>query len=101
MGVIADLSHHEIVNWSRASKQLDFTILRVQDGSRVIDREYQKNVTGCKAYGVPFGNYAFCRFVSENDARVEARDFWERGDKDATIWFADIEVTTMDDMRAG
>ncbi|HDR6847651.1 TPA: glycoside hydrolase family 25 protein [Bacillus thuringiensis] len=101
MGVIADLSHHEIVNWSRASKQLDFAILRVQDGSRVIDREYQKNVTGCKAYGVPFGNYAFCRFVSENDARVEARDFWERGDKDATIWFADIEVTTMDDMRAG
>ena len=24
---------------------------------------------------IPFGNYAFCRFVSENDARIEARDF--------------------------
>ncbi|PGQ16914.1 N-acetylmuramoyl-L-alanine amidase, partial [Bacillus thuringiensis] len=48
-----------------------------------------------------FGNYAFCRFVSENDARVEARDFWKRGDKSATVWVADVEVKTMDNMRAG
>lgn len=101
MGVIGDFSHHNTINWSRAYKQLDFAILRVQDGSRVIDRKYQENVTGCKAYGVPFGNYAFCRFVSINDAKKEAQDFWERGDKNATIWFADIEVDTMDDMRAG
>ncbi|MFO6688713.1 glycoside hydrolase family 25 protein, partial [Bacillus cereus] len=101
MTVIADLSHHETVDWSVTGKVLDFAILRVQDGSRVVDREYKKNVTGCKAYGVPFGNYAFCRFVSENDAKIEARDFWERGDKDAKIWFADIEQDTMSDMRAG
>ncbi|MFO6714234.1 GH25 family lysozyme, partial [Bacillus cereus] len=73
MTVIADLSHHETVDWSVTGKVLDFAILRVQDGSRVVDREYKKNVTGCKAYGVPFGNYAFCRFVSENDAKIEAR----------------------------
>ncbi|MCI4222785.1 hypothetical protein MRP15_22405, partial [Dickeya dianthicola] len=54
-----------------------------------------------KQHGIPFGNYAFCRFVSENDARVEARDFWNRGDKSATVWVADVEVKTMDDMRAG
>lgn len=101
MGVIADLSHHNTIDWSRAYKQLDFAILRVQDGSRVIDRKYQENVTGCKAYGVPFGNYAFCRFVSINDAKKEAQDFWERGDKSATVWVADVEVTTMNDMRAG
>ncbi|PEI99665.1 N-acetylmuramoyl-L-alanine amidase [Bacillus wiedmannii] len=101
MGVIADFSHHNTIDWSRASKQLDFAVLRVQDGSRVIDRKYGENVTGCRAYGVPFGNYAFCRFVSIADAKKEAQDFWERGDKNATIWFADVEVTTMDDMRAG
>lgn len=39
--------------------------------------------------------------VSENDARVEARDFWNCGDKSATVWVADVEVKTMDDMRAG
>ncbi|MCU5087546.1 glycoside hydrolase family 25 protein [Bacillus cereus] len=102
MRKIADLSHHqEYINWGLASKELDFAILRVQDGSRVVDRRYNEYVTGCKAYGVPFGNYAFCRFVSENDARIEARDFWERGDKDALLWVADVEVKTMGDMRAG
>ena len=54
-----------------------------------------------KQHGIPFGNYAFCRFVSENDARIEARDFWNRGDKSATVWVADVEVKTMGDMRAG
>lgn len=39
--------------------------------------------------------------VSENDARVEARDFWNCGDKSVTVWVADVEVKTMDDMRAG
>ena len=28
-----------------------------------------------KARNIPFGNYAFCRFVSVEDARIEARDF--------------------------
>lgn len=101
MGVIADFSHHNTIDWSRASKQLDFAILRVQDGSRVIDRKYGENVTGCKAYGVPFGNYAFCRFVSIADAKKEAQDFWDRGDKDARFWVADVEVSTMNDMQSG
>lgn len=102
MGKIADLSHHQgVIDWGQASQELDLAILRVQDGSRVEDRQYNNYVAGAKKHGVPFGNYAFCRFVSENDARVEARDFWNRGDKDALFWVADVEVKTMGDMLAG
>ena len=102
MSKIADLSHHQgTIDWSKASQELTFAILRVQDGSRVIDRQYKNYVAGAKQYGVPFGNYAFTRFVSIADAKVEARDFWNRGDKSAEFWIADVEVKTMGDMRAG
>ena len=53
-----------------------------------------------KTRNIPFGNYAFCRFISIDDAKKEAQDFWNRGDKSATVWAADVEVKTMDDMRA-
>ncbi|MEC2817990.1 GH25 family lysozyme, partial [Bacillus cereus] len=62
---------------------------------------YKNYVQAMKARNIPFGNYAFCRFVSVEDARIEARDFWNRGDKNATVWVADVEVRTMNDMRAG
>lgn len=89
------------INWDVAAAQLDLVIARVQDGSNVVDHMYQSYVREMKRRGVPFGNYAFCRFVSENDARVEARDFWNRGDKDALFWVADVEVKTMGNMLAG
>ncbi|WP_437124523.1 glycoside hydrolase family 25 protein [Bacillus paranthracis] len=89
------------INWDVAAAQLDLVIARVQDGSNVVDHMYQSYVSEMKKRGIPFGNYAFCRFVSENDARVEARDFWNRGDKDALFWVADVEVKTMSNMLAG
>lgn len=102
MGKIADVSHWQgDINWPKASKELDFAILRVQDGSRVVDRKYKRNVDGCKKHGVPFGNYAFTRFVSIADAKKEAQHFWNRGDRSANFWVADVEVRTMNDMRAG
>lgn len=102
MGKIADLSHHcETIDFSKAKTELDLAILRVQDGSTTVDTRYKEYVQGCKNYGIPYGNYAFCRFVSVEDAKVEARDFWNRGDKDALFWVADVEVKTMGDMQAG
>ncbi|MBO1626074.1 glycoside hydrolase family 25 protein [Bacillus sp. SY8(2021)] len=102
MGYIVDISKwNGDINWGVAAPQLDLVIARVQDGSNYIDPMYQSYVSSMKAYNVPFGNYAFCRFVSENDARVEARDFWNRGDKNALFWVADVEVKTMEDMSAG
>ncbi|MEM5623976.1 GH25 family lysozyme [Bacillus wiedmannii] len=88
-------------DWDTAAKYLDFVIARVQDGSNYVDPVYKSYVAAMKARNIPFGNYAFCRFVSIADAKKEAQDFWNRGDKNATVWVADVEVKTMDDMRAG
>ncbi|MFK4334369.1 GH25 family lysozyme M1 (1,4-beta-N-acetylmuramidase) [Bacillus sp. RC240] len=102
MGHIVDISKwNGNINWDVAAAQLDLVIARVQDGSNVVDHMYQSYVSEMKKRGVPFGNYAFCRFVSENDARVEARDFWNRGDKNALFWVADVEVKTMGNMLSG
>ena len=93
MGYIVDISKwNGNINWDIAAPQLDFVIARVQDGSNYVDPLYKNYVQAMKARNIPFGNYAFCRFVSVEDARIEARDFWNRGDKNATVWVADIEV---------
>ncbi|PGX01682.1 N-acetylmuramoyl-L-alanine amidase [Bacillus cereus] len=102
MGHIVDMSKwNGSPDWDTAAKHLDFVIARVQDGSNYVDPVYKSYVTAMKARNIPFGNYAFCRFVSIADAKKEAQDFWNRGDKSATVWVADVEVKTMDDMRAG
>lgn len=102
MGHIVDISKwNGNINWDVAAPQLDLVIARVQDGSNYVDPLYKGYVQAMKARNIPFGNYAFCRFVSINDAKKEAQDFWNRGDKDALFWVADVEVKTMGDMRAG
>ncbi|OBZ60101.1 N-acetylmuramoyl-L-alanine amidase [Bacillus pacificus] len=102
MGHIADISKwNGNINWSVAKQYLDFVIARVQDGSNYVDPLYKGYVQAMKQHNIPFGNYAFCRFVSIADAKKEAQDFWNRGDKSATVWVADVEVKTMNDMRAG
>lgn len=102
MGYIVDMSKwNGSPDWDTAAKHLDFVIARVQDGSNYVDPVYKSYVAAMKARNIPFGNYAFCRFVSINDAKKEAQDFWNRGDKSATVWVADVEVKTMGDMRAG
>lgn len=102
MGHIIDISKwNGDINFDVAKSNIDFIIARVQDGSNYQDPKYPTYVKQMKERNIPFGNYAFCRFVSENDAIIEARDFWNRGDKNATVWVADVEVKTMSDMRAG
>lgn len=102
MGYIVDISKwNGNINWDVAASQLDFVIARVQDGSNYVDPLYKGYAQSMKTRNIPFGNYAFCRFVSINDAKKEAQDFWNRGDKDALFWVADVEVKTMGDMRAG
>lgn len=93
MGYIVGISKwNGNINWDAAAPQLDFVIARVQNGSNYVDRLYKGYVQAIKARNIPFGNYAFCRFVSVEDARVEARDFWNCGDKNVTLWVADVEV---------
>ncbi|EOP25416.1 MULTISPECIES: glycoside hydrolase family 25 protein [Bacillus] len=102
MGYIVDISKwNGTINWEIAAPQLDLVIARVQDGSNTVDFMYQNYVNEMKKHSVPFGNYAFCRFISIADAKKEAQDFWNRGDKSAAFWVADVEVQTMIDMQGG
>jgi len=81
---IADFSHQQgNVDWKEASTELDLAIIRVQYGSNVIDRKYKEYVEGCKRYGIPFGHYAYCLFVTVKNAIKEAEDFHKRADKGA------------------
>ncbi|PED82326.1 N-acetylmuramoyl-L-alanine amidase [Bacillus pseudomycoides] len=94
--VIADLAHHEgDINWSQASDVLALAILRVQYGSNLLDRKYYEYVTGCKAYGIPHGAYAYGCFESVADAIVEANDFMNRVDKSARFLVLDVEKDTL------
>lgn len=105
MGKILDISKWQPnVNYKELATECDLSILRVQDGSNVIDKIYTKHATGCEKNDIPYGVYAFCRFTSVADAKVEARDFYKRSlvDGHRPLFFvADIEVKSMANMRAG
>ena len=88
MKKIADISYHNgNINWAEASNDLELAIIRVQYGSNKVDSKYKEYVQGCKAYGVPFGHYAYGCYISVQDAIVEARDFMNRADKDAKFLY--------------
>jgi LysM repeat protein/GH25 family lysozyme M1 (1,4-beta-N-acetylmuramidase) len=96
---IIDVSHHQPSNkidWAKAAHDIDLVIIRVQYGSKKVDREYKNHVSNCKMYGIPFGHYAYGRFVSVADAKVEAKDFLSRIDKDAKFLALDTEKDTID-----
>ncbi|MGE7864705.1 glycoside hydrolase family 25 protein [Bacillus paramycoides] len=102
MGYIVDISKwNGNINWDIAASELDLVIARVQDGSNTVDFMYQSYVNEMRKRSIPFGNYAFCRFISISDAKKEAQDFWNRGDKSAKFWVADVEVQTVVDMQSG
>lgn len=97
--LIVDVSHHQPSNkidWKKAAAEVAFFIIRVQYGSSTIDRQYKEHVANCKKYGIPFGHYAYGLFVSIDDAKVEARDFLNRIDKDAKFLVLDTENDTID-----
>ncbi|MGE7873838.1 glycoside hydrolase family 25 protein [Bacillus paramycoides] len=102
MGYIVDISKwNGNINWDIAASELDLVIARVQDGSNTVDFMYQSYVNEMRKRSIPFGNYAFCRFISISDAKKEAQDFWNRGDKSTKFWVADVEVQTVVDMQSG
>lgn len=95
MGKIIDISHHQgTINFDKLKANADLAIIRVQYGSSAIDTRYKEYVAGCKRVGIPFGHYAYARFVSVNDAKVEAQDFLDRADADAKFLVVDVEELT-------
>lgn len=94
---IVDISHHQPnnkIDWIRAAEEVALFIIRTQDGTTTIDREYKKHVASCKKYGIPFGHYIYTRFKDEKDAIREAVDFLSRCDKDARFLVVDVEIQT-------
>lgn len=95
MGKIIDISEHQgVIDFSKLKGEVDLAIIRVQYGSRKIDARYKEYVAECKKYGIPFGHYAYARFVNVEDAKVEAKDFLQRADKDAKFLVIDVEEVT-------
>lgn len=105
MGKIVDISKWQPeVNYKTFATEIDLAILRVQDGSTTKDKVYQTDAAGCEQYKVLYGVYAFTRFISVGDAKVEARDFYSRATANGRkplFFVADVEDKTMSDMKAG
>jgi GH25 family lysozyme M1 (1,4-beta-N-acetylmuramidase) len=95
MKKIVDLSKWQgEIDFSKLKDDVEFVILRVQYGSTTIDSKYKEYVAGCKKYNIPFGSYAYARFINEKDAEIEAKDFLNRVDKDSIFLVVDVEEQT-------
>ncbi|MFT8869564.1 LysM peptidoglycan-binding domain-containing protein [Liquorilactobacillus nagelii] len=70
-------------------------IIRQQYGSNYIDKYALYNTSMADKVGVPYGQYAYARFVSADDARQEAKDFYNRSDKNAKFYVLDFEENTV------
>ncbi|PEZ87954.1 hypothetical protein CN376_23020 [Bacillus cereus] len=105
---VVDISHHNNdIDFDVARQHVGYFIARTGDGHRVntngerqgiLDRKYKQFTSQMKAKGIPFGNYMFNRFSGVASARQEAEDFWAVGDKAATSWVCDAEVSTAPNM---
>ncbi|PGM47396.1 GH25 family lysozyme [Bacillus thuringiensis] len=103
-----DISHHNSdIDFDVSRQHVGYFIARTGDGHRVntngerqgiLDRKYKQFTSQMKVKGVPFGNYMFNRFSGVASARQEAEDFWAVGDKAATSWVCDAEVSTAPNM---
>lgn len=103
--MIIDISHHQEpkkIDYKKLCSQLKMAIIRVQYGSRVVDRYYKTHIAQMKKYGVPFGVYAWVRGINKKDMQVEAEDFYNRAkDFDPLFYVLDVEEKSMANMRAG
>jgi len=95
MGKIVDLSKWQgNVDFKAFATEADLAIVRVQYGSSTEDTMHKTYEAGLKANGVPFGAYAYARFVSTSDAKVEAQDFLDRADAATKFYVVDVEELT-------
>jgi len=95
VGKIADLSYYQgTIDFSKAKTELDLAIIRTQYGSGKEDSKHKEYEAGCDANGIPYGNYAYARFVSVNDAIQEAKDFLARKGANSKFLVVDVEEMT-------
>lgn len=103
--MIIDISHHQDpkkIDYKKLCSQIDMAIIRVQYGSKLIDRHYKTHIAEMKKHNVPFGVYAWVRGISEKDMEVEATNFYNRSkDLNPLFYVLDVEEQSMANMRAG
>ena len=72
-GMIIDVSKYQgAIDWGKASKGLDFAILRSSVGMKT-DERYAEYVAGCTRYGIPYHAYHYIKATNETEARNEAK----------------------------
>lgn len=103
--VILDISEWQTpntINYDKLAKSLDGVIVRIQYGSRYIDKHYKTHIAEFQKRGVPVAVYAWVRGVSNSDMEKEATDFYNRAKAyNPTFWWLDVEEKSMNDMRTG
>lgn len=103
--VILDISEWQTpntINYDKLAKSLDGVIVRIQYGSRYIDKHYKTHIAEFQKRGVPVAVYAWVRGVSNSDMEKEATDFYNRAKAyNPTFWWLDVEEKSMSDMRTG
>lgn len=71
-----DISYaNSVIDWGKASKEIDFAIIRSSFGSDLpsqTDSYFYRNANGCVKYNVPFAIYHFAYFINTDKAKEEA-----------------------------
>lgn len=103
--VILDISEWQVpskIDYDKLAKAIDGVIVRVQYGSKRIDKHYQTHIREFQKRNIPVAVYAWVRGVSVADMEQEAKDFYARAKAfDPVFWWLDVEERSMADMRSG
>jgi GH25 family lysozyme M1 (1,4-beta-N-acetylmuramidase) len=88
-----------VIDWQTLAPYIDFAIIRIGyralDGTLNYDPQYENNVQGCEANGIPYGVYFYSIAHNELEAMEEA-DFvlakiWQTGKYQSLPVFMDVE----------
>ncbi|ODJ71972.1 GH25 family lysozyme [Brochothrix thermosphacta] len=93
---IADVSEWQgNINWSLAKDDLNMAIIRAQYGTNYKDKYLDRNQKEATKHDVPFGTYAYARYINDADAKTEARALYNRTSDKAKFYVIDVEEFTV------
>lgn len=103
--VILDISEHQLpsdINYDKLAGAIDGVIVRIQYGSRYLDKHYKTHIAAFQKRGIPVAVYAWIRGINKSDMEQEAIDFYNRAKAyNPVMWWLDVEEQSMGDMRGG
>lgn len=103
--VILDISEHQLpsdINYDKLAGAIDGVIVRIQYGSRYLDKHYKTHIAAFQKRGIPVAVYAWIRGINKSDMEREAIDFYNRAKGyNPVMWWLDVEEQSMGDMRGG